>query len=111
MVVFRNRGHWGNCVYIDNVNIGNNTSSVANPATMEQPYIYPNPVSPGSCLNGLLPEGKYLLTIYDINGKTIHSENIGSGFKWDIGNEMPSGLYTINIRGEKTIWNRKIIVK
>ena len=111
MVAFRNIGHWGNCIYVDNVNIGNNTSSVAANNILTKPVLYPNPVRPGSCLQVILPEEDFLVTLRDINGKKIKAASLRGQAQLDIPTNLSPGNYILNIYGANRIWNEKIIVR
>ncbi|MFM7053179.1 MAG: VPS10 domain-containing protein [Bacteroidota bacterium] len=111
-VAFRNIGHWGNCIYVDNVNIGNSPSAVQDFSGLDAPYIYPNPLKSGSCLNIELPEGTFNLKIYDEQGKVLSTKNTVAGSTtFDIPTNTSAGTYIVNIAGEKHIWNKKVVVR
>jgi len=112
MVAFRNIGHWGNCIYVDNVNIGNSTSSVPTVNSLIGPYIYPNPIKRNSCLRIELPQGAFNLTLYDTQGKRITEIKSARGStSIDLPADAATGTYFLNIAGEKNIWNKKVIVQ
>ena len=107
IVAFRNKGHWGNNIYVDNINI---TSDLGINETTKSADVYPNPnVSGGTLyLEGIEIGAKIILR--DLNGKTILRENI---YKNEI--QLPasiqSGVYWLNIQTEDAIWNKKLVVK
>jgi photosystem II stability/assembly factor-like uncharacterized protein len=111
MVVFRNRGHWGNCVYIDNVNIGNSTSSITESPGLNAPNIHPNPIGRGDCLNITLPKGSFEVTLYDPSGKSIQTSKMNNRGQMEVPTNLSAGNYLLHIKGDRNIWNRKVVVR
>jgi hypothetical protein len=107
IVAFRNKGHWGNNIYVDNINI---TSDLGIEETAKQFDIYPNPnVSGGKLyLEGIELGAKIILR--DLNGKTILNQAISTN-EITLPSSLQSGVYWINIQTENAIWNKKLIVK
>jgi photosystem II stability/assembly factor-like uncharacterized protein len=107
IVAFRNKGHWGNNIYVDNINI---TSDLGIEETAKQFDIYPNPnVSGGKLyLEGIELGAKIIL--YDLNGKTILNQTIYTN-EISLPPSLQSGVYWINIQTENAIWNKKLVVK
>jgi len=110
-VAFRNIGHWGNCIYVDNVNIGNGSTSMQEFSGLDSPYIYPNPIKSGSCLHIELPAGSFNLKIYDEQGKVLASKAAAGSTSFDLPANISAGAYIVNITGEKRIWNKKFVVR
>jgi hypothetical protein len=72
MVVFRNWGHWGQMMYLDNVNINGLALGFPQLAENQDAILSPNPVS----LNGSLIvtsklEDNFIVTFYNMEGKLI----------------------------------------
>jgi hypothetical protein len=107
IVAFRNKGHWGNNIYVDNINI---TSDLGIEETAKQFDIYPNPnVSGGKLyLEGIELGAKIIL--YDLNGKTILNQAISTN-EISLPPSLKYGVYWINIQTENAIWNKKLLVK
>jgi len=107
IVAFRNKGHWGNNIYVDNINI---TSDLGIEETAKQFDVYPNPnVSGGKLyLEGIELGAKIIL--YDLNGKTILNQAISTN-EISLPPSLQSGVYWINIQTENAIWNKKLVVK
>jgi hypothetical protein len=107
-VAFRNKGAFGNNLYLDNINIGSNLG-IQEVESANIPNVYPNPLRPGGLLQvSNIPASK--LTLFDGNGKRVWSDQ---GVETYIGTLPPSlsnGWYLLQIQGEKTIWNYKVIV-
>ena len=111
MVAFRNIGHWGNCIYVDNVNIGNGPLSVSQHSVTSQPFIYPVPAVAGACMHIRLPVGTYTITLYDASGKKLKSEKTEGIGSLDIPENLSPGTYLVNITGDTKIWNQKIVIQ
>lgn len=107
IVAFRNKGHWGNNIYVDNINI---TSDLGIEETAKQFDIYPNPIVSGGklYLEGIELGAKIILR--DLNGKTILNQAISTK-EITLPSSLQSGVYWINIQTENSIWNKKLLVK
>jgi photosystem II stability/assembly factor-like uncharacterized protein len=107
IVAFRNKGHWGNNIYVDNINI---TSDLGIEETAKQFDIYPNPLVSGGklYLEGIELGAKIILR--DLNGKTILNQTISTN-EISLPPSLQSGVYWINIQTENSIWNKKLLVK
>jgi hypothetical protein len=107
IVAFRNKGHWGNNIYVDNINI---TSDLGIEETAKQFDIYPNPIVSGGklYLEGIELGAKIILR--DLNGKTILNQAISTN-EITLPSSLQTGVYWINIQTENSIWNKKLLVK
>jgi PKD repeat protein len=108
VVAFQNRGHYGNPIYVDNINIAS-TSSVEHESVKPQLLAYPNPTSDILNLSGsMLNEAISQLRVYNGVGQLILEEKIRvAGVRMekrlDTSN-WPAGQYTIQfINGDQTI--------
>ncbi len=111
MVAFRNIGHWGNVIYLDNINIDNFSSSVGEFPVVTEIYVYPNPVNAGNCLQLLLPDEKNEVVLFDLNGKTLAKYYLSGAAQFDIPSRLNSGSYLLQIKNSNKIWNKVVIIK
>jgi hypothetical protein len=70
--------------------------------------LYPNPANTTVTVDGI--EGEALVTIVDMNGRTVFSEKTVSSITIDL-NGMAKGAYFVHITGENSSAIRKLIVK
>lgn len=108
LVAFRNIGHWGNVIYVDNINITNDSG--IEEEKQGQPGIYPNPLNPGSDLQFRNVPNGAKIKIVDANGKLIIQKDF-NGNKIQLPNNLKAGIYVVNIETETAIWNKKIVVE
>jgi hypothetical protein len=107
-VAFRNKGAFGNNLYLDNINIGSNLG-IQEVESANIPNVYPNPLRPGGLLQvSNIPESK--LTLFDGNGKRVWSDKGVETYIGTLPTSLSNGWYLLQIQGEKTIWNYKVIV-
>jgi len=107
IVAFRNKGYWGNNIYVDNINI---TSNLAIVEISEKMDVYPNPIVSGGTLylQGIELGAKIILR--DLNGKVILNKTISNN-EIVLPISLQSGVYWLNIQIENAILNKKIVVK
>jgi photosystem II stability/assembly factor-like uncharacterized protein len=107
LIVFRNKGHWGNVIYLDNVNI---TNDLGVQKVVPKPVrIFPNPLEAGGKLYVEGVTTDFSLRIRDMNGKTIYCKESGEG-EMVIPSSIANGSYMITIETEKTIWNKHLVI-
>jgi hypothetical protein len=107
LIAFRNKGHFGNVLYIDNVNISNDLN--LQEVLAESVQIFPNPVEKGSNLNITGVTVPFALRIRDINGKIVHQQKCeASGIS--IPDYVSEGTYMVTIETETKIWNKPLVV-
>ncbi|MFH2095243.1 MAG: T9SS type A sorting domain-containing protein, partial [Bacteroidota bacterium] len=77
----------------------------------EDLLIYPNPFHDYTSIEFRNDNNcSYTLSIYDISGKTVHSENSITGNKVRINREnLSPGFYTVELKGDKILKGRIII--
>ena len=108
-VAFRNKGDWGNNLYLDNINLGS-TIGVNEAQPIQAPTVYPNPLSAGGTINiKNLPKSS--LTLFDGKGKRIWEATGENEFQGNLPTILLPGWYLLHIEGEKTIWNYKVVVE
>ncbi|MBO7100881.1 MAG: T9SS type A sorting domain-containing protein, partial [Bacteroidales bacterium] len=70
--------------------------------------LYPNPANTTVTVDGI--QGEAIVTIVDMNGRTVFSEKAVDKLTIDLGG-MAQGAYFVRITGENTTAIRKLIVK
>lgn len=108
IVAFRNHGHYGNVIYVDNINIESDLGIEEQPGS--QVSIYPNPVCPGETLQLDTPEEIHTVKILNAEGKVVHLVHGISG-TLEVPANLKSGVYWINFESEEHIWNRKLVIR
>jgi hypothetical protein len=111
MVAFRNIGHWGNALYLDNININNLNSGITETGAFENIYEYPNPVTAGECLNLILPQENCSVIFSDINGKVILRHQLSGDSNITIPEKITAGMYLLQVESDVKIWNTPILVE
>ena len=82
MVVFRNWGHWGQMMYLDNVNINGLALNFPQISQNQDAVLSPNPVGlNASLIVSAELQDRFLVTIYNMEGKVID--------RWDVSSEQP----------------------
>ena len=110
VLAFRNHGHWGNNLYIDNITINGNALS-NHEIQNKMITFFPNPAKSGEIVTFYSGGEDYLLSIFDSDGKKLLSENISGDQKTlKMPLNLSPGSYMLNFKGGKLIANRKLIV-
>ena len=106
-IAFRSIGKWGNNLYIDNVNL-DNQSGMLEPKD-EYLSIFPNPILGDGLLTiKTIPFSK--IKIIDMNGKLVQ-EAKGEGTLTIPLNKLKAGTYMINMESATKIWNKPLIIR
>ena len=114
LVAFRNIGHYGNVMYIDNINIVQDTVATALPDIAEQQLtIYPNPVSRQGNIFIQNPLNETVsASLYDTGGKLVFREVSVNGDVINLGNyALSSGVYFLRLRSETKIYHHRVVVE
>jgi photosystem II stability/assembly factor-like uncharacterized protein len=109
IVAFRNKGHWGNALYLDNVNLSNNLDQQV--LLGEDVGIYPNPICPGTRLNVAGIEGECRLKLFDHHGKLVKDYGTVTGGSVLLDGRMKTGMYMVRIETENRFWNKTLYVQ
>ena len=91
IIAFQNRGHWGNVIYVDNINVEgpNSVNDLTAAAVLN---VFPNPATDASALVATgLPVGFANLRVVNAQGQVVHSEQARS-----IGGALSLALPTAN---------------
>ncbi len=108
-VAFRNKGDWGNIIYIDNINLGSSVG-INEVQNTQAPSVYPNPLRAGGTINiKNLPKSS--LSLFDGKGKRVWEAKAEHEFQGNLPSTLSAGWYLLHIEGEKTIWNYKVVVE
>jgi photosystem II stability/assembly factor-like uncharacterized protein len=108
-VAFRNKGDWGNIVYLDNINLGSSVG-INEEQNTQAPSVYPNPLRAGGTINiKNLPKSS--LSLFDGKGKRVWEAKAEHEFQGNLPSTLSAGWYLLHIEGEKTIWNYKVVVE
>jgi hypothetical protein len=108
-VAFRNKGDWGNIVYLDNINLGSSVG-IKEEQNTQAPIVYPNPLRAGGTINiKNLPKSS--LSLFDGKGKRVWEAKAEHEFQGNLPSTLSAGWYLLHIEGEKTIWNYKVVVE
>jgi photosystem II stability/assembly factor-like uncharacterized protein len=108
-VAFRNKGDWGNILYLDNINLGSSVG-INEVQNIQAPSVYPNPLRAGGSINiKNLPKSS--LSLFDGKGKRVWEAKAEHEFQGNLPSTLSAGWYLLHIEGEKTIWNYKVVVE
>lgn len=108
-VAFRNKGDWGNILYLDNINLGS-TVGLSTIQNNSAPKVFPNPLHAGSKFQ-VVDIPKVEMKLFDGKGKIVWQALGENKFEGQIPQSLSSGWYLLHIEGEKTIWNYKMVVE
>jgi len=109
LVVFRNRGRFGNNIYLDNINLSSPVSS-ASMGNLPEVTIWPNPVQSGQCLTISAPVVG-VIQLFDMQGKRIMQSSMNGRTSLNLPDNLSPGTYVVSITTPETIWNRKVVVR
>lgn len=117
MFSFESRSGWGNIIYLDNINITDNTTTgVKNVVSSNDVKVYPNP-NKGSftikIINGLQVLANGQIEVYDILGQKVYQALVNSGITQVTLNARP-GMYFYRIttsEGSALISEGKLIIQ
>lgn len=110
LIAFRNRGRWGNNIYVDNVNLSSPIGTISPPA-VPTINIYPNPVAQGSCLRISGPTIGAKALLFNIKGKQVGQWTLGTDASIDLPASLSAGTYALSIISDQYIWNRKVVIQ
>jgi photosystem II stability/assembly factor-like uncharacterized protein len=101
LVRFTNIGHYGQAIYLDNINLGTNVS-IQEQAKKDAVRVFPNPVANGQYLTIAGSKGKMNVLLMNTEGKIILQREILNDNKLPI-NDFAEGLYLVRVETEETI--------
>ena len=110
LVAFRNKGHWGNNLYLDNINLSGNLSLITHEETNE-PMLYPNPICPGEAVTISWNDQSFKWRFIDLKGKTIAKGFGANELQFVTSDQLTSGIYFIQLESEKMIRNLPVVIR
>lgn len=103
----------GNCLYIDNINMGDTTLIWKMPPKPNRDNIvlYPNPTSEFFTISSIESLKGYYLSIYDLQGKLCQKQVLQSENKNEvqINHQLANGLYFLELKSADTVFYFKIL--
>ncbi|MCX6295981.1 MAG: PKD domain-containing protein [Bacteroidetes bacterium] len=110
LFAFQNRGHYGQALYIDNINLSNLIPSSIVKYSIAQINIFPNPSSGQFNFSGL--ENGNKIEVFDITGKLIYETIANNGLQTVDISEQAKGIYYFRITKEmKLLKSGKICIQ
>jgi photosystem II stability/assembly factor-like uncharacterized protein len=110
MVAFRNRGRWGNAIYLDNINLNGVITSVAQVEEFT-PSIHPNPALAGNCVHVQVPASGATVTLLDISGRPVMQQQMAGKDMMELPTSLSPGTYVLQVVSDRRIWNRRLVVR
>jgi len=107
---FENVTGWGNAMYLDNINVQNNTSLTVNEIEKADVKIFPNPAN--SIVAVRLPANHTFEQIQLLNslGELVYETNITDNAIIIPVNQFANGLYLLHLKGEKSSQTEKLLI-
>jgi len=114
MIVFQNRGYYGQALYVDNINITSTTGLSVNGDNDKLISLYPNPASNEVVISfndGQLFDGN--ISIESVDGKLVYEKAIKNKteqVKLDV-SKLAAGPYFIKINGTEGLRVKKLVIE
>ena len=108
LVRFANIGHYGQAIYLDNINLGTSVSVQESP-TKDAIRVFPNPVANGQSLTIAGAKGKMKVMLMNTEGKIMLQREILNDNKLPV-NDLAEGLYLVRVETEETIRYFEVMV-
>jgi PKD repeat protein len=113
LIVFRNRGHYGQFIYLDNINLSS-TTMISEPTSSILMEVYPNPNSGEFTLNALFAnDDEALISVYDLRGAVLYEEQVHTqSLNRTISlTNASAGMYYVQIKTKEGTVTRKIVIE
>ncbi|XZF16199.1 PKD domain-containing protein [Chitinophagaceae bacterium MMS25-I14] len=116
-ISFDNIGHYGQAIYLDNINISFNPKVSVNNTTADATFdIFPNPSSGTVTVKATsLKDQQVLVSCYNMVGQLLHSQNISvnssvaeATFNWK---DLPRGVYNILLQTKSGTSSRRLVME
>jgi hypothetical protein len=86
------------------------TSTVVKPTNLQYSFaVYPNPASGNFRIDYPAMYGEVVLTIYDINGKTVFTQTMNGSSTFET-NDLPEGVYNLSMTWKGEVVNKRLII-
>ncbi len=100
----------GNELLIDKLELNYNSGLDDNLSLLNKINVYPNPASDFITINNETLNSDILFSVYDIMGRCISSEKLGSNFTYNTKN-LNSGVYIIEFKSNQASKQEKLIIQ
>jgi photosystem II stability/assembly factor-like uncharacterized protein/PKD repeat protein len=116
IIAFENRGHYGNVIYVDNINVSVLSTVVEASGKLPSMFVYPNPTNAQLSISASsLQSGDYRIQLFDLTGKLVSDTAVyTAGERMEKTIELPelaNGQYVVALVGNNaTIRNSVSIV-
>ena len=114
IIAFQNRGHFGNVIYVDNINVEgpNGIDDLVSSATLN---VFPNPATELSTLVASgLPVGRVTLRVLNAQGQVVYSDQVrstGGGLSLALPTAtLSNGTYVLQLTAVSARLTRKVVV-
>jgi photosystem II stability/assembly factor-like uncharacterized protein len=107
LIAFRNWGHWGNNIYVDNVNIQSDLGT--NEVLLSELSIYPNPLKNGELLTLKNCAIDSKISVLDAHGKAVFNSILTASSTLKLP-RLAEGNYLLHIENSNKIYNRKLVI-
>lgn len=116
LFAFRNRGHYGNVIYVDNINIPSTTGLEAMQTQQFSLSVYPNPAHQEVQLSiASISGGDCTISISDELGQEIYRKNAvltaGSNVVPVSLGRLQAGIYLVSVKSNKYLATKKLVVE
>ncbi len=111
LIAFRNIGHWGQMLYLDNVNLDGRPVgfNITKPLEEQRADLHPNPLSLGGSLWLAAERAEpFSVTLYDGSGRMLSSRQLEPGQAFSPQLSQP-GLYFYQLESS-SYWRRGVLV-
>lgn len=111
MFAFEVVANFGNLMYLDNITLSGITGLSEKQMNSNELFsIAPNP-SAGS-FSIVASEGVYSVSMYDVTGHVVRRYNNVSNFPFEVDrNDLPSGIYLIELQSEELVKRTKVVLE
>jgi hypothetical protein len=105
IIAFENRGHYGNVIYVDNINVFIQFSVDEQLSASPTLVVFPNPANDVVRISANnVKQGNYRLQLFDMAGKLVHESgvlSVGSRLEkqWMLP-DVANGMYIVALAGD-----------
>lgn len=113
LIAFRNHGHFGQALYIDNINLSPMVGIHDIVSQNGNAGLYPNPVASGAALTLLSDRNEtFTVEVFDSEGRLLLREQHQSGDQFQpCSSNLVPGIYYYRLSSETMIRNNRFIVR
>jgi photosystem II stability/assembly factor-like uncharacterized protein len=110
LIAFRNHGHWGQALYVDNINIGSSTSIAPSQTLVGNAMLTPTAIGEGQQFTLYTTSNEiFRVEILDQNGKQVHLGQYTNGQSIQTGT-LPAGVYYWRLSSDSMIRMGKALI-